>query len=79
MPIRPILEYGAFTPDEMVKLVAAFEDCLRSLRLVDRSDPVTLLVAHRVVELAKTSSRDPLLLSKAVLRSLRNDPGTSGC
>ena len=79
MPIRPLLEGGAFTPDEVANLVAAFEGCLRSLQMMERSDPAALLVAHRVIEIAKTGLRDPLLLQRAVLRSLKSDAGTSGC
>jgi hypothetical protein len=79
MPIRPRLEGGAFTPDEVANLVAAFEGCLRSLKMMDRSHPTALLVAQRVVEIAKTGLRHPLLLQNAVLRSLKSDAGTTGC
>jgi hypothetical protein len=36
------------------------------------------MVAKRTFELAKGGKQDPILLRDAVLKSFRNDPGTSG-
>ena len=41
MPIRRLLENHVFGPDEITVLTSAFEDTLRTLRLVDRADPAT--------------------------------------
>ena len=78
MPIRPVLfGSGAFSPEEVAVLTTAFEDALRALSLVDRKDPAVTIVAKRVIELAKGGEHDPILLRDAVLKSLRNGPGTS--
>jgi hypothetical protein len=43
MPIRLILAQDhSFGPDEIATLIAAFEETLRVLGLVDREDPLTL-------------------------------------
>jgi hypothetical protein len=78
MPIRPLLVAGVFTPDEITAITGAFEDCLRTLKLVNRSDPAVTLVAKRVIALAMGGERDAILLRDAVLQSFGNDPGASG-
>jgi hypothetical protein len=50
---------------------------LNALGLVDRKDPAVTTVAKRMFELARGGERDPILLRDAVLKSLRNGPGTS--
>ena len=74
MPIRPLLEAeaGTFGPDDVRALASAFEASLRELGLVDRSDPAVLLVAKRVIALAKEGSRDPIVLRDRVVKSFRN-------
>jgi hypothetical protein len=62
VPINDLAKQHAFTPDEIKLLVTAFEDALRELQLKDRSDPATLLVAKRIIELAKQGERDPIRL-----------------
>jgi hypothetical protein len=74
MPIRPLLEAeaGAFGPEDVQALVSAFESALEALRLVDRSDPAVLMVARRVIALAKEGNRDPIVLRDRVVSSFRN-------
>jgi hypothetical protein len=51
-------------------MVTAFEDALRELRLTDRADPATELVARKIIELAERGERDPARLRDRVVRSL---------
>jgi hypothetical protein len=73
MPIRPLLkgEGVVFGPEEITGITAAFEDALNQLGLVDRKDPVVLLVARTTIDLAKAGERDPQRLSEGVVRLLR--------
>jgi hypothetical protein len=72
MPIREIIRNEhAFSPEESRALVEAFESCLRRLGLVDREDPLTLLVAKRIVELAKEGERDPAKLCERAETSIK--------
>jgi hypothetical protein len=41
MAIHRLLQNSAFAPEDIIPLVAAYEDCLRILKLSDRSDPIT--------------------------------------
>jgi hypothetical protein len=64
----------SFDPDEITILVSAYENALRELRLIDREDPVTLTVAHRIIDLAKQGERNPVRLRDAVVKALRLEP-----
>jgi hypothetical protein len=73
MPIRPLLEgeRAVLGPEEIMGITAAFEDALKELGLVDRKDPVVLLVARTTIDVAKKGERDPKRLSDKVVRLLR--------
>jgi hypothetical protein len=53
MPIDRYLKHQSFGPDEIKTIVAAFENALDTLDLVDRSDPLVDIVAKAVIEAAK--------------------------
>ena len=60
VPIYALLRrQDDFTPEEVTILGSVFEDVLRTLGLVDRKDPITEMVAKKVVELATTGIREP--------------------
>ena len=59
MPIKRLLKEGQLKPDEIERLNRAFNHALRSLSLVDRNDPLTELVAKRVIEIGLTGVIDP--------------------
>jgi hypothetical protein len=75
VPIRPLLGGGRFTPEDVTVLVAAFEDALRHLGLVDRTDPTVTIVAKQIIELARRGERDSNVLRDAVLKSFRDVSG----
>lgn len=58
MAIYRLLQNSAFAPEDITPLVAAYEDCLRTLKLSDLSDPITEIVAKKIIELAQTGIRD---------------------
>jgi hypothetical protein len=71
MPIRLLLEHDhSLAPDEVAKLVKAFEGALTQLGLANREDPATTLVAKAIIEAAKGGERDPKRLRDAVIKSL---------
>jgi hypothetical protein len=69
MPIRQLLDSNAFNPEEVIMLRDVFEDTLRELKLVDRSDPVTLLIAKKIIGLARRGERDPARLRQATVQA----------
>jgi len=75
MPIRPLLkeaEGGAFSPEQVKAITNAFEVALGALGLVDRHDPMVLLVAKATMEFAKQGELHPVRLSEAVIKRLTN-------
>jgi hypothetical protein len=78
MPIRILLKDDlAFTPEDSKVLTTVFEDTLKALSLVDRDDPLTHLVARKVIEVAKLGQRDPERLRSCVLASLSGGTDTA--
>ena len=74
MAIYRFLQNAAFAPEDIAPLVAAYEDCLRTLKLSDRSDPITQVLAKKIIEIAQTGIRDSALLGRLALEEL----GVSG-
>jgi hypothetical protein len=72
MPIRQLLDSNAFNPEEVTMLRDVFEDTLHALKLVDRSDPLTSLIAKKIIELAGRGERDPKRLRQAVVQVFSN-------
>jgi hypothetical protein len=70
MPIYRLLKGSAFGPDEIKVLSSAFEAALRELKLVDRSDPATELVAKRIIDLARQGERDPDRLRERAVKGV---------
>ncbi|MGB7034575.1 MAG: hypothetical protein WBD71_03535 [Xanthobacteraceae bacterium] len=70
MPIYRLLQQSAFTPEDIDRLVSAFEDLLRTLKLADRSDPLTETIAKKLIEIAQTGERDPRQLRRQALHAL---------
>jgi hypothetical protein len=70
MAIYPLLKDSAFGPEEIKVLTTAYEDTLRTLRLADRADPATEIIAKKIIEFAQRGERDPLRLRERAIESL---------
>ena len=70
MPLTPFLKDTAFSPEEIGLLVRAYTDTLSMLRLIDRTDLATDLVARTIIELAKQGERDPVRLRDRTIEAL---------
>ena len=75
MPLRALLQQDdpdvAFSPEEVETLTTAFEDTLRALELTNREDPLTILVARKIFDMAKAGERDPKRLRDRMLALVR--------
>jgi len=67
MPIERLSKEGAFDPEHIRAMMAAFEGALLALGLINRSDPLVDTVAKMVIEAAKLGERDPGRLRDEVL------------
>jgi hypothetical protein len=70
MPLTPFLKDTAFTPEEIALLVGAYNEALRMLRLTDRSDVATELVAKTVIGFAKQGELDQARLRDRTIEPL---------
>ena len=70
MIIRRVLKETTFDPEAVAILPAAYEECIRRLRLVDREDPLTQVVAKKIIETARRGEHDPSRVCQQVLDSL---------
>jgi hypothetical protein len=74
MPLTPFLKESTFDPEAVKAMWAAFEAVCEALRLAPRSDPITEIVARKVIEVASTGERDPERIRDLALLAL-NESG----
>jgi hypothetical protein len=65
-----MIEHSSFSPEHEKAITVAFEDCLLALGLTDPSDPAVLVIARRIIELAKQGECNPALLRDGALKSV---------
>jgi hypothetical protein len=70
MPINRLLKDGSLSSEEVGCLNMAYESALRSLCLVDRNDPITEMVARKIIEISKSGLHDPAAISARALKEL---------
>ena len=68
MAIYRLLQGQAFGPEDIEHISAAYEAALNALRLTNRTDPITELVAKRIIAIAQTGVLDPNMLCAAALK-----------
>jgi hypothetical protein len=71
MAIYRLLRDAVFPPDAVSAMVAGFEATLRELKLTDRDDPITELIARLIIDCAKDGERDPIKLRDCAMEGLR--------
>jgi hypothetical protein len=70
MPILRLLQNGAFGPEAVEALSISFDNACRDLGLVDRADPITELLARKIIEVAQTGERDPTIIQQQAIALL---------
>jgi hypothetical protein len=71
MAIRRLIASGSFGPDEIGIMTAAYESALTDLRMVDRNDPLTELIAKTIVNVTATGERDPEKIKRRAINAFR--------
>jgi hypothetical protein len=69
MPINRLLKGSSLSAEEIARLNDAYELALRALSLVDRNDPLTEIVAKKIIEIGRTIT-DPIKISQMAIESL---------
>jgi hypothetical protein len=70
MPINRLLRGSKLDPDKVELLNRAFDLALRSLGLVDRNDPITELVAEKVIEVHELGVNDPAEIADIAVKRI---------
>ena len=68
--MQRLLKEAVFDPDEVARLVAAYESALKLLRPKDRTDAVKELVAKKIIEVARAGEPDPAKVCAQALLDL---------
>ena len=67
---RHLLQEAAWDQADIDRMTAAYETVLRILHLADRTDPLTELIAKKIIEVAGNGEHDPARICALTLREL---------
>ena len=70
MAIYRLFSREPFSPSEQAQLAAAYECALEKLHLKNRDDPVTEVVAEKILDVFKAGDHDPQHVCDTVLKQL---------
>jgi hypothetical protein len=73
VPITPFLKGQAFDPELVSAMGTAFSQTCDALGLAQRSDPITALVAEKIIELAERGLRNPAAMHRMAMAELEAD------
>lgn len=72
MAIYRMIREGVFEPEAIERMTVAYEHALKVLQLTDRNDPITEVVARKIIEIAEVGERDPDRLCERALAALKS-------
>ena len=70
MAIYRLIANSSFGPDEIKAMTAAYEGSLVDLRLADRDDPITEIIATAIVSITSKGERDPATIKNRALNAI---------
>jgi hypothetical protein len=70
MAIYRLLQNSPLGPEQISILSDAYERTLKSLSLVDRNDPITEMIAKKIIELGQRGVRNANELSALAIKEL---------
>jgi hypothetical protein len=70
MPLSRLLKDSELTTPDIERLNKAYTFALRSLSLVDRNDPLTEIIARKIVEIG-ANVHDPAEIAEMAIKGLR--------
>ena len=72
MTIHRLFQKTALQPEDIERLVDAHQRTLRALGLKDRDDPLTQMIAKKIIDIGRSGMRDPKQISDLALRLFRD-------
>jgi hypothetical protein len=70
MAIHRLLKNCTLEPKEVSRITAAYEQALDKLCVKDRDDPLTEMIARRIIKIAQTGIKDPAAISAQAIQEL---------
>ena len=70
MVISKMLEEAVFPPEDIAGMTTAYDAALQLLRLTDRADPATEIIAKKIIEIARSGERDPAKICARAIKEL---------
>jgi hypothetical protein len=70
MAIHRLFREAPFGPDDIARMTAAYDAALTILRLVNLNDPITELIADKIIEVVRNGERDPPRICARALKEL---------
>jgi hypothetical protein len=70
MTIHRMLQNVPLGPERIAALVEAYQITLKKLSLVERDDPLTQMIAKKIIEVAQTGVIAPAQISELTIKEL---------
>ena len=70
MSIYQIIQNTPLEPQDLQRIITAYEQTLLVLGLKDRDDSLTRIVAQKIFEVGQTGIEDPAEISKLAMKQL---------
>jgi hypothetical protein len=70
LAIYRILQNSPLGPEEITRLSTAYEQALRAIGVQDRNDPLTELIAKKIIEIGQTGLKDPAAICGRAVEEL---------
>jgi hypothetical protein len=70
MAIHRLVREAAFDQADIDRMTAAYDAALTLLRLTDRHDPITELIAKKIIEITRDGEHDPRHICARALKEL---------
>jgi hypothetical protein len=70
MAIYRLLQNLPMGPEEISRLSTAYEQTLKALCLKDRNDPLTEMIAKKIIEIGQTGVQEPAQISELAIKDL---------
>ena len=69
MAIYRLLQKSVFEPEDVSLMTTVYEDVLKAFSLIERTDPVTELIAKTMVQ---TGESDPARLKNLTIKAIKD-------
>jgi hypothetical protein len=70
MAVYRLLQNLPMGPEEISRLSTAYEQTLKALSLKDRNDPLTEMIAKKIIEIGQTGVKEPAQISRLAIKEL---------